>query len=65
MDTDSLIRSHSVALAEVQQKHNAELIRIKRLVQLELSKLRLVATANGSVSADIVFRIESRINSKL
>lgn len=65
MDIDSLIRSHSVALAEAQQKHNAELIRIKRLVQLELSKLSLVATTNGAVSADIVLRIESRINSKL
>jgi hypothetical protein len=65
MDIDSLQRAHSVALCELQQKQNAELLRIKKLVKHELSKLSLVATSQGFVNAEVVTRIESRILDRL
>lgn len=57
---DAIIRAHSVELAELKAKHNAELIRIRKLVGNELEKLRVYS--GDPTVLRLVERASSRLN---
>jgi hypothetical protein len=58
--TDSEKRNHSVEITELQQKHNAELILLRKRVSRELEKLQLYITHVDEIKTDTVERLLNR-----
>jgi hypothetical protein len=63
--TDSEKRNHSVEITELQQKHNAELILLRKKVSLELEKLQLYITHTDKIESETVKRLITRALDRL
>jgi hypothetical protein len=63
--TDAEARAHGVALAELEQRHNAQLIEIRRRVKLELEKLSLYAANAETMEPATVQRLITRALDRL
>ena len=63
--TDTELRAHSVALTTLEQRHNAELLEIRRRVKLELEKLSLYSSHADTIEPATVQRLVSRALDRL